>query len=89
MPLYVPIKDLRSAAALDEIVSSSSTPVIVTKNGYDRFACIKSSDFSRWEQAEARARLLERIMISEHERAKGKSIDAFEVTEALKEKYGL
>lgn len=89
MPLCVPIKDLRDTAAFDEMVSSSSTPVIVTKNGYDRFVCVKSSDFSRWEQAEARARLLERIMISEHERVEGKSIDAFEATKDLREKYGL
>ena len=58
MSLCVPIKDLRDTAAFDEMVSTSPTPVIVTKNGYDRFVCVKSSDFSRWEQAEARARLL-------------------------------
>ena len=50
---------------------------------------MKSSDFSRWEQAEARARLLERIMVSERERAEGKSVDAFEATKSLREKYGL
>lgn len=55
MSLCVPIKDLRDTAAFDEMVSTSPTPVIVTKNGYDRFVCVKSSDFSRWEQAEARA----------------------------------
>ena len=61
----------------------------MTKNGYDRFVCVKSSDFSRWEQAEARARLLERIMVSERERAEGKSVDAFEATKSLREKHGL
>lgn len=89
MPLCVPIKDLRDTAAFDEMVTSSPTPIIVTKNGYDRFVCVKSSDFSRWEQAEARARLLERIMIAERERAEGKVVDAFEATESLREKYGL
>jgi tetrapyrrole methylase family protein/MazG family protein len=85
MTLCVPIKDLRDTAAFDEMVSTSPTPVIVTKNGYDRFVCVKSSDFKQWEQAEARARLLERIMISERERAEGKSADAFEVTESVVE----
>ncbi len=89
MSLCVPIKDLRNTAAFDEMVSTSPTPVIVTKNGYDRFVCVKSSDFSRWEQAETRARLLERIMISERERAEGISIDAIEATNSLREKYGL
>ncbi len=89
MPLCVPIKDLRDTAAFDEMVATSETPIIVTKNGYDRFVCVRSSDFREWEQANARAKLLERIMISERERAEGKSVDAAEATKALREKYGL
>ena len=89
MSLCVPIKDLRDTAAFDEMVTSSPTPIIVTKNGYDRFVCVTSSDFNRWEQAEARARLLERIMIAERERTEGKGVDAFKATESLREKYGL
>jgi PHD/YefM family antitoxin component YafN of YafNO toxin-antitoxin module len=71
------------------MVANSESPIIVTKNGYDRFVCVKSSDFSRWEQAETRARLLERIMISERERTLRQSVDAFTATESLKAKYGL
>lgn len=89
MTLCVPIKDLRDTAAFDEMVASSPTPVIVTKNGYDRFVCVKSSEFSRWEQAEARARLLERIMISERERSEEKHVDAFDATKQLRDKYGI
>ncbi len=89
MPLCVPIKDLRDTAAFDEMVATSETPIIVTKNGYDRFVCVRSSDFREWEQASARAKLLERIMISERERTEGKSVDAAEATKALREKYGL
>lgn len=89
MPLCVPIKDLRDTAAFDEMVATSMSPVTVTKNGYDRFVCIKSSEFSRWEQAEARARLLERIMIAERERIESQHEDAFEVVDSLREKYGL
>lgn len=89
MALCVPIKDLRNTAAFDEMVCSCASPVTVTKNGYDRFVCVKSSDFDRWEQADARARLLERILISERERAEGLGTDAFAATALLKEKYGL
>ncbi len=85
----VPIENLRDATAFYEIVARSSTPILVTKNGYDRFVCIKSSDFNKLEQADARARLLERIMISEHERTEGLGTDAFEVIKDLKAKYGL
>lgn len=89
MPTCVPIKDLRDTAAFDATVENSPTPITVTKNGYDRFVCVKSSEFSQWEQADARARLLERIMIVEHERMEGQSTDAFEALDSLKEKYGL
>lgn len=85
----VPIKDLRDTATFDEMVVNSSSPIIVTKNGYDRFVCIKSSDFNKLEQADARARLLERIMISEHERTEGLGTNAFEAIKDLKAKYGL
>lgn len=89
MPTCVPIKHLRDTAAFDDIVANSPSPIIVTKNGYDRFVCIKSSDFNRWEQAETRARLLERIMISERERINDLSTDAFEATAELRAKYGI
>lgn len=89
MPTCVPIKDLRDTAAFDEMVADSPSPITVTKNGYDRFVCVKSSEFSRWEQADARARLLERIMISERERIEGQSVDAFEAIESLRAKHGL
>ena len=55
------------------------------KNGYDRFICIKSSDFNRLDQVDARARLLERIIISEHKRAEGLGTDAFEATNNLRQ----
>ena len=88
MTICVPIENLRDTAAFDEMVVNSSSPVIVTKNGYDRFVCVKSSDFNKWEQADARTRLLERIMISERERAEGLSSDAFEASTSLRENIG-
>lgn len=80
----VPIKDPRDTAAFDEIISNSPTPIVVTKNGYDRFVRIRSSDFDRWEQADARTQLLERIMASEKERAEGLNSDAFEAADSLR-----
>lgn len=89
MPTCVPIKDLRDTAAFDELVETSPSPIVVTKNGYDRFVCVKSADFSRWEQADARVRLLERIMISERERAEGLHEDALGASHDIRVKYGL
>ena len=89
MPTCIPIKDLRDTAAFDEKVMTSPEPITVTKNGYDRFTCVRSSEFRRWELADARATLLERIMISERERSEGLHADAFEALDSLREKHGL
>lgn len=82
----VPIEDLRDATTFDEMVTNSPAPILVTKNGYDRFVCIKSSEFNKLEQADARARLLERIIVSEHERTDGLGTDAFKAIKGLKAK---
>ena len=47
MPTCIPIKGLRDTAAFDAMAESSPTPITVTKNGYDRFVCVKSSEFSQ------------------------------------------
>ncbi len=89
MPTCVPIRDLRDTAAFDELVATSSTPITVTKNGYDRFVCVRSDDFERLKRAEAEAQLRARIKIMEYERENNLARDAFEVMEELGKKYGL
>ncbi len=89
MATCVPIKDLRDTAAFDELVASSKTPITVTKNGYDRFVCIRSEDFERMQQSAAEAKLMARMQIAEYERKNGLAVDAFEALEKLGEKYGL
>ena len=89
MPVCVPIKDLRDTAKFSELVENSSTPVTVTKNGYSRFVVMRSEDYDALIEEQARARLLARIALAEHERAAGESLDAFASLDALEAKYGL
>ena len=89
MPTCVPIEDLRDTAAFDELVETSPSPIVAMKNGYGRFGCVKSSDFSRWKQADARACLFKRIMAAERERAEGLYEDAFGASRGIREKRGL
>lgn len=89
MTTCVPIRDLRDTAAFDELVVNNMTPVIVTKNGYDRFVCMNTELYERYEQAEAKSRLLERMLIAEKERDLGLGEDAFEVLARIEEEYGL
>ena len=89
MATCVPIKDLRDTAAFDNLVENSPTPITVTKNGYDRFVCVRSDEFERMQRANAEAKLLARMQIAEYERKNNLAVDAFEALEELGKKYGL
>ena len=83
MSIRVPIEDLQDTVIFDELVATSSTPIIVTKNGHDRFVCIRNGDFERMKRAGAEAQLCARMQIMEYEREHNLACDAFEVTEEL------
>lgn len=89
MPVCVPVKDLRDTSAFLELVESSASPVTVTRNGYDQFVAIRSKDYDELCRQAARNRLLERMLIAEHERAEGKTVDAKEEIAELRARYGL
>lgn len=89
MPTCVPIRDLRDTAAFDALVESSETPITVTKNGYDRFVCMRSAEFARWAEADARARLLERMLVAEEESRAGSGSDAREAAARIRARHGL
>ena len=89
MATCVPIKDLRDTAAFDSLVENSSTPITVTKNGYDRFVCVRSDEYERMQRANAEAKLMARMQIAEYERKNNLAVDAFEALEELGKKYGL
>lgn len=89
MATCVPIRDLRDTAAFDELVEKSPTPITVTKNGYDRFVCVRSSDYQHLERAKAEADLMARMRIAEYERENGLAMDVHEAMSKLEKKYGL
>jgi PHD/YefM family antitoxin component YafN of YafNO toxin-antitoxin module len=89
MATCVPIKDLRDTSAFDELVEKSPTPITVTKNGYDRFVCVRSDDFDRMQRSVAEAKLIARMQIAEHERENHLERDAFEALEELRRRYDI
>ena len=89
MATCVPIKDLRDTAAFDNLVEKSPTPITVTKNGYDRFVCVRSDEFERMQRANAEAKLLARMQIAEYERKNNLALDARKATERIFQKYGV
>lgn len=89
MATCVPIKDLRDTASFDELVEKSSTPITVTKNGYDRFVCMRSDEYERLKRSSAESKLLARMQIAEYERENNMCEDAFEATRRVMEKHGI
>lgn len=89
MPICVPVKDMRDTSRFAELVEASVGPVTVTKNGYSKFVVMRSEDYDRIEADLAKARLMERVMISERERNDGVAKDAFGSLEAIEARYGL
>ena len=89
MPICVPVKDLRDTAAFAELVKTAPEPITVTKNGYDEFVCVRSSDYRKLEQAQARADLLARIAVAERELARDEGVDAFEDISRARQAHGL
>ncbi len=89
MPVCVPIKDMRDTVAFSQLVENSPEPITVTKNGYDQFVVVRSKDFDELRKAEARNRILERMIIAEHERAEGLHIDGKDSIAELRAKYDL
>lgn len=89
MSICVPIKDLRDTAAFMELVETAPGPITVTKNGYDQFVAMRSSDYDKLQQLAAENKLMERMIIAERERAEGRSVDADSAISGLREHYGL
>lgn len=89
MPVAVPIRDMRDTAKFSELVESSPTPVIVTKNGYSKFVVMRSEDYDELANERAMAHLMNRIAIAERERAEHAGRDAFEALAEIREKYGI
>lgn len=89
MSTCVPIKDLRDTSAFMELVETAPGPITVTKNGYDQFVAMRSSDYDELQQLAAENKLMERMLIAERERAEGRLVDADTVINDLRERYGL
>lgn len=82
MPTCVPIKDMRDTSAFLELVDGEAPrPVIVTKNGHDRFVAISSAEYDRLREtedalalAQERLRLYEALLASEIQVQSGETL---------------
>ena len=89
MPTCVPIEDMRDTAAFARMVETAPGSVTVTKNGYDQFVVIRSRDYADLRESEARARIMERMLLAERERVEGRHVDTAVSLAELRSRYGL
>lgn len=88
-PRCVPIRDMKNTAAFTALVDESSTPITVTRNGYDVFVVMRSEDYEAVQVELARARLLSRISQAEAEYSSGDYVDGKDFTSGMRSEYGL
>lgn len=97
----VPMKELKDTAGITAKCLALNEPIHVTKNGYDSLVIMSSSTFEQYDRAMrqaaqrelAREKELEELAASIRagldDIAAGRSRDAFEMIDELREKYGV
>lgn len=76
MTKCVPIKEMKNTAAFAQMVEESSDPVIVTKNGYEKFAVMTVEKLDSLRMDAARALLYDRVESAESDFTEGRVIEA-------------
>jgi PHD/YefM family antitoxin component YafN of YafNO toxin-antitoxin module len=86
MPRIIPIRDLKDTTAISQMCQESTEPVYITKNGYGDMVIMSMKVYEeKLLMADVYAKLAE----AETAIKEGKTSDAREELEKLREKYGL
>ena len=81
-----PIKDLRDTTQISKLCEESKEPVYITKNGYGHLVVMSMETY---KDKLAKADLYEKLAEAENQINNGeKLLDATEVFENLKDRYG-
>lgn len=89
MTKCIPIKEMKNTATFARLVEESSDPVIVTKNGYEKFAVMTVEKLDSLRLDAARVRLYDHIAQAEQDFSEGRIVDANESQRAARDVYGL
>ena len=88
MTVAAPVRELKSTARFTEKVQAESE-VLVTRNGVEVMTCVSPERRKAEVEELAKAKLLSRILLAEHEMENGDFADFDEFNAALKAEYGL
>lgn len=89
MATCVPISDLKDTAAFSEKVSSAGEPVVVTKNGYEKFVVIDADLFRSYRVETAEEHLERLLQEADRDIKAGRVSNALEGIQSIRERYGL
>ncbi|WP_418722303.1 hypothetical protein [Enorma sp.] len=97
----LPMKELKDTAGIAKRCEETNEPIHITKNGYDCLVVMTSKTFEQYDRALKQAAKRELAREKELEEtvasiraglddiAAGRTRDAFELIDELREKYGL
>lgn len=89
MATCVPISDLKDTSSFAEKVARAGEPVVVTKNGYEKFVVVDAELFREYRR-ETPAEKLERLLqAADRDVKSGNLRDAREGLERIRSAYGL
>lgn len=89
MATCVPVSDLKDTAAFTDKVARAGEPVIVTKNGYEKFVCIDAELFREYRRLTPEEKLETLLQESDLDIRAGRVSDAREGLAAIRSRYGL
>ncbi len=86
MPTIIPIKDLKDTANVSELCHKENEPVYITKNGYGDMVIMSMEVF---ESLRKKWAVYSDIELSEEQIRQGKTKNAREALNSMREKYGI
>lgn len=89
MATCVPISDLKDTASFSEKVALAGEPVVVTKNGYEKFVVIDAELFREYRRETPEEHLERLLREADCDVRAGRVADAREGLSEIRARYGL
>lgn len=86
MPTIIPIKDLKNTSEISDMCHRSHEPIYITKNGYGDLVIMS---MEAYEASMRREKMYNDLELSEHQIDNGKTKDARDALQVMRERYGL
>ncbi|MBQ7706721.1 MAG: type II toxin-antitoxin system Phd/YefM family antitoxin [Lachnospiraceae bacterium] len=86
MPQIIPIKSLKETSTISDKCHESDEPIFITKNGYGDMVIMSMEVY---EATLNKLKLYKEIELSESQISSGKTKDARESLNSMREKYGI